>query len=447
MKLSLFFVPLLSLFSAMEIQAQSVPVSPEVISFTAKADNMYYTPARRELYYMIDLKAQQAPVSANRTPLNLSLVLDRSGSMSGDKISYARQAANFLINNLEPTDNLSLVIYDDKVDVLSASAKVSNKAALQNLVKTIDDRGSTNLSGGMLEGYAQAKTTYDPKMVNRVLLLSDGLANVGITENDKIMQIAKQKTREEGISVSTFGIGADFNELLMTGIAENANGNYYFIDSPDKIPAIFAQELKGLLSVVGQNLKLKVTFPQELRLEKVFGFPYQIQNNEVTLDLKDIFSAEQKTILFKFATPQAATNTLKIQATLTFDNASNYQRETMTREVVIFPTSDKFMYEANQNKDVLQNVVLMENNERMEEIAKQIDKGEYEEARKELQGLKTQFESQTKELPNNADLSKQKQLIMDYENQMKGAESMSDMDKKVMQKTMRSTNYSIRKKK
>lgn len=430
-----------------QLLAQNARIGGEPISFKAKANNEYLLPEQRELYYMIDLEARQASASASRPQLNLSLVLDRSGSMSGDKISYAKQAANFLINNLEATDNLSLVIYDDKVDLLSPSAKVSNKSALQDLVRGIEDRGATNLSGGMLEGYAQAKTTYNAKAVNRVLLLSDGIANAGITENDKLMQIAKQKTLADGISLSTFGVGADFNEILMTGLAENANGNYYFIDSPDQIPTIFAKELKGLLSVIGQNLKLKITFPSELKLEKVFGFPYQQQGNEITLDLKDIFSTEQKTILFKFLVLSQPKNELQINAILTYDNAENYNRETLTRKVIIAPTNDKYRYEKSIDKDVLQNIILMQNNEYLEEITNKIDRRQFNDARGDLQNLKITFEKQTKELPNNTDLNKQIQLINEYESKLKNAETMSDTDMKMMQKSTRGSNYSIRKKK
>ena len=102
--------------------------------------------------------------------------------------------------------------------------------------------------------------TKQEKYVNRALLLSDGLANQGITDEEKLQQIVQKKFREQGIGLSTFGVGSDFNELLMTNLSEYGGANYYFIDSPEKIPEIFAKELEGLLSVVAQSTKLSVKF-------------------------------------------------------------------------------------------------------------------------------------------------------------------------------------------
>jgi Ca-activated chloride channel family protein len=278
--------------------------SSKVITMTSLLDNPYYfTSANgKELYLYVRLKSGKAPENVSRTPLNISLVLDHSGSMKAErKLEYAKEAVKFVIDNLGSADKLSLVIYDTEVDLLSASAPVTNKELLKAKVDAIRDNGSTNLSGGMLEGYAQTKSTFDPKNVNRVLLLSDGLANHGITDPLKLQDIAKQKAREEGISISTFGIGADFNEDLMTNLAENGSGNYYFINSSDKIPEIFAQELKGLLSVVAQNSKLKIKYPgYNLKLTKVFGCPYAGSEGEVLIDFKDIFSEEEKVVLLKF---------------------------------------------------------------------------------------------------------------------------------------------------
>ncbi len=233
-----------------------IPLKNEILSLKVSSDNLYFTPDRKELYLYINIKAEKAREKKERTPLNLSLVLDRSGSMQGDKIKYACEACKFVADNLEPNDILSLVIYDDQVNVLSASAPVKDKLKLKQLINSITDRGSTNLSGGMLEGYNQVHTTHDKKRVNRVLLLSDGLANQGITDPKILQQMAREKNQTEGMTLSTFGVGEDFNELLMTGLAEYGSGNYYFIDSPDKIPTIFAKELQGLLSVVAQNTNI-----------------------------------------------------------------------------------------------------------------------------------------------------------------------------------------------
>ncbi len=240
------------------------------------------------------------PTESKRLPLNISLVLDRSGSMSGDKIEYVRRAASFVVDNLQPEDVLSIVSYDDNVEVEFPSSQVLNKELIKNKIRNLTDRGSTNLSGGMLEGFKQVKSTYKSGYVNRVLLLSDGLANAGVTDPALLRNMVTEKVRTEGISLSTFGVGADFNEDLMTSLAENGSGNYYFIESPDKIPAIFDQELKGLLSVVAQNMDLELVLPEGVQIDKVFGYPYKVEKGVLKIDFRDIFSEDTKGVLVAF---------------------------------------------------------------------------------------------------------------------------------------------------
>ncbi|MBC8109499.1 MAG: VWA domain-containing protein, partial [Verrucomicrobia bacterium] len=375
------------------------------ISLKVSADNLYVSKDRKEIYLFIDLKAKKATLQKERTPLNLSLVLDRSGSMSGDKIKYARQACKFVVENLEPDDNLSVVIYDDQVEILSASAPVKDKNALKRLIDGVTDRGSTNLSGGMLEGYNQTKKTYNTKHINRVLLLSDGLANAGITDEKVLQQIARQKNTEEHTTLSAFGIGADFNEVLMTNLAEYGSGNYYFIDSPDKIPSIFAKELQGLLSVVAQNASLKVKFPSKtLAVSKIFGYPGQVKNDEIVFDIKDVFSEEQKSVLIKFSVKEPFAEESAFETTLTYDDASTFKRILTTEKTHLKVTADKNLFDNSFNKEVLQQIILFENNERLETAMGEVDHGNYDKAKTLIIEIKTEMTVQMKRLPNNAEI-------------------------------------------
>ncbi len=429
-------------------QQQTSMNAENALQWKVALDNVYFVNDRKELYLYVDLKAQKAPKKNDRTPLNLSLVLDRSGSMGGDKIKYAREACKFVVDNLEPNDNLSIVIYDDQVDVLSASAPVKDKAALKKLIESVHDRGSTNLSGGMLEGFAQVKKTHQKNFVNRVLLLSDGLANQGITDEKVLQQLARQKNNEDNMTLSTFGVGADFNELLMTNLAEFGSGNYYFIDSPDKIPSIFAQELKGLLSVVAQNTTLRIKFPaKNLSVNQMFGYQGQVKGDELVFDLKDVFSEEQKAVLIKFSVKEPIRDEATFESTLTYDDAATFKRieETQTSKVVV--TSDKALFDRSFDKDVLQNIVLFENNSRLEDAMVDVDHHDFEKAKKTILVIKSEMEVQMQNLPASPELKRQYDAVLEYEKQVENAKTMSNEELKYSQKATRSSNYMIRKKK
>jgi Ca-activated chloride channel family protein len=424
--------------------------STQLIKMITLLDNPYYISADgKELYLYVRVKSGKAPENINRTPLNVSLVLDRSGSMGSDrKLENAKEAVKFVIDNLGSEDKFSLVIYDTDVEILSPSSPVTNKELLKKKVAEIFDRSATNLSGGMLEGYAQVKSTYLSKNVNRVLLLSDGLANEGITDPLKLHQIVKQRSTEDGISISTFGVGADFNEDLMTDLAEYGNGNYYFINSSDKIPEIFAKELKGLLSVVAQNSKLRIKYPgYNLKLNKVYGYPYSEENGEVIVDFKDIFSEEEKAVLLKFDITGPVKHLLEFESRLTYDNAVTYKREDLRQYVQLIPVSDTSKFSSGKSEEVSQNIVLFESNELMQKAIKAADERKFTEA-DSLAKMDIQYmEKSFKKIKADSALIKQYNNLKKYQKDMTNANTMSDYEFKSLQKSNKSSNYMIKKKK
>lgn len=420
-------------------------ISPSIFatSLSTKTDNQFVFGNKKDLYLYVVVQGGNAPKDNKRRPLNLSIVLDRSGSMQGDKLKYVKQAASFLTDQLNAEDRLSIVTYESGVEVIQPPTKVINKAMIKTKIASIVDAGSTNLSGGMLKGYSLVSANFAKDNVNRVLLLSDGLANVGISDPNKLQEIARKKTREEGISISTFGVGADFDEKMMTGLSEHGSGGYYFIDSPDKLPQIFGTELKGLLSVVAQNAKLKISFPAgKLRLANVYGYPYQSEKGEVIVDFKDVFANETKAVLIKFGLNDIS-SPLKIDTGLEFDDIETLKNSKQSSTVVIQSTTDEEQFKKGKDLEVEQNILLFETNETIENATDDVDKQDYKEAKRKLKISKTKLES----VKRNAELERQYKVITDYEKKLENVESMGSEEKSIMQKGSRSDAYKLKKKK
>jgi Ca-activated chloride channel family protein len=211
---------------------------------------------RRALDALIELSAAGAQVT--RRPLNLSLVLDRSGSMGGSSLTYAVRAARDLVNRMTADDTLSVVIYDDTVETLVAPTKVTDKDALHAALNSIRAGGLTNLSGGWLRGCELVKQHLQPDAINRVLLLTDGQANEGITDPKVIVNTAK-KQAAEGVITTTLGFGSYFNEDLLIDMASAAEGHFYFIQSPDEASDVFRIEIDSIASLAAQNLTATLT--------------------------------------------------------------------------------------------------------------------------------------------------------------------------------------------
>jgi len=269
----------------------------EQIKIDLALDKHFLLPGNRQVaYLMIKLTAPEEAAEI-RPVQNLSFVIDRSGSMSGDKLEYTKKAVSFAVGHLGEQDYCSIVAFDDMVSLVSSSRKVENKDMLKQSVMSIYPGGSTNLSGGMLLGLREVRLAYKKEQINRVLLLTDGMANVGVTDHSQLIEKAREMAAG-GVSLSTFGLGEDFEEDLLMAMAEAGSGNFYYIQSPDQIPGIFQQELSGLLSTVAQNLTVRVKPGQGATISGVLGYPFTAGDG-VTINLPDIYSGETKIILIE----------------------------------------------------------------------------------------------------------------------------------------------------
>jgi Ca-activated chloride channel family protein len=255
------------------------------------------------LYLQLSIAARDVTRPA-RKPLNLSIVLDRSGSMAEEgKMSHARAALHALINQLRHDDVLSLVIYDNEVDVLwPASPLGRRKDELRRLVNEVYPRGRTNLGGGLSEGYRQVGCNLQREYVNRVILLSDGLANEGVTDPGRLGGIA-QRERISGVSLTTIGVGLDYNENLMVDLSEQGGGNYYFIENPENLASVLRREFDQLSSMLAQSVVLELELGGGVTLHDVIGFEYHREGAKVKVPIGDLYANDSRELCAEISVP------------------------------------------------------------------------------------------------------------------------------------------------
>lgn len=254
--------------------------------------------------------------SRPRPALNLALVIDRSGSMSGEKLACVKRAAAHVLDLLNEGDRVAVVAYDTTVSLLAPSAPVtaSARAGLKASIEAMRSGNTTNLSGGWLEGCQQVADAIREGGVNRVLLLTDGLANVGITDLEELGLHAGQLLMR-GVATSTFGVGEGFNEHLLEHMANQGGGSFYYIASPREITGIFEAEFRELLAVTARQVEVRLGIPAGVAAQVLGGWRTVQNEGELCIWLGELAAGQRREVYIKLLTPPStAADALVLQA-------------------------------------------------------------------------------------------------------------------------------------
>lgn len=270
---------------------------------TRTSHPLLYSDRPTERFFEISIDTARSKSGVVPPPLNIALVLDRSGSMRGDKSTRSKQAAEYILAHLTDRDRVAVIVYDHKVDVVAESSYATSEhiRRCRNWLAEIEPRGMTNLFEGWLQGCDRLTDVDDTHFVTRVLLLTDGLANQGITDPSEIARHAGALF-ERGISTSTFGIGTDFDEDLLSKMADAAGGRFRYIEHAGLIPEAFRQEFGDLASVVAQHATLEVSFPESGSVEILGGVPHESKRGIVSVSIGDLYAGERRPYYFRFRT-------------------------------------------------------------------------------------------------------------------------------------------------
>jgi Ca-activated chloride channel family protein len=255
---------------------------------------------------LIAFRAQApAKASGGRRPLNLSLVIDRSGSMAGKPLKQAIQAAETLVRKLQPSDIVSIVVYDDTIRTIVAPQQVSDPNAICEKIHGVSAGGTTDLHGGWQQGCQHVMARKGEPLIHRVLLLTDGQANAGITDTKKLIDLAREQAKQ-GIVTTTLGFGGSFNEDLLIGMAEAGSGNFYFIETPEDASQVFQIEGESLAAIAAQDLvvTVKPARGSKAKVRDVLNnYPAQTGDDSTVALMGDVYAGEDKLLALEVEIP------------------------------------------------------------------------------------------------------------------------------------------------
>jgi len=342
---------------------------------------------RGTVYLRLSLKGLAAEKRGKRTPINAAIVIDRSGSMMGNRIDAAKEGARVALKRLSSDDKIALVAYNHGVDVLSPAAPLRDAA--DRLTKAIDGLeagGTTALYAGVKEGGRQVEEFLADNGVNRVVLLSDGLANVGPSRPSDLADLGRSLAAK-GISVSTIGLGLDYNEDLMQRLAAASDGNHAFVERPSDLAEIFDREFGDALAVSARDITIIIECKSGFTPKRILGRDGSIEGDKVTLKLNQLQALNERYVVIEMEGAdthgEGAADVADVRVTYT-DLDSGKAAEAQAKPTVRFSSNAKEI-DDSLNKTVMSQVTQQIATEQSEKAVELRDKGDIAGARKVLE--------------------------------------------------------------
>ena len=289
------------------------------LSFEALASSQHVLSSAENFVLYVLLEAVARGKAGGRLPLNLGVVIDRSGSMYDEqRLEFVVEAVKFLAGNLAPDDKVAIVAFADQARVIVTPEQVHNRDSVVQAIDRIDDLeigGGTQMALGMRAAIDEVNKNLDTTRLNRVLVLTDGQTYQETACIDLVRQ------NREQISFSTMGVGVEFNEKLLQQLAQDSNGKYHFIGNPSEIPNIFEDELLGLRSVSVRNGRIDVTLSQGVQVRESFraspeiyamGTPMLGDDRKISYEIGDLESGVPGSVLLTLVLPPRKPGTVRM---------------------------------------------------------------------------------------------------------------------------------------
>ncbi len=319
----------------------------------------------------------------NLNNVDMVIVLDRSGSMAGKKINDAKNAAIELISRLNASDRFALVTYSNNVNIISGLVNMtpSAKSRLNTMIAGISAGGNTNLGQGLETGIGILSSAAKTGNCGRLILISDGLANKGITDINALGNMASVAVKKE-FSISTAGVGNDFNENLMTAIADHGTGNYYFMENPSAFAAVFNNEFEKTRTAAATSVQIRFDEKNGIKLLDAGGYPIVTKNNTAVFFPGDLMSNETRKLFLNIKVPVDRITSFEISGiSLQYHYKEKPYRVSLSNPLNLACVKDPHAAIASIDRQTWEHKVIKEDFSRLkEEVAGYIKSGRKDEA-------------------------------------------------------------------
>ncbi len=315
----------------------------ETVQLRAELSSPVIEAGRKQTTFLkVALTGFKLEDSSERTPANIAIVLDKSGSMGGEKLRSAKEAARMAVNLLNENDIISIISYDSTVNVLVPATKVSDKRAINLAIDRMRSGGKTALFAGVSKGAAEVRKFLDKDRVNRVILLSDGQANIGPSSPSELGNLGASLSKD-GITVTTIGLGTGYNEDLMANLAGYSDGNHAFVKDAEDLARIFKYEFGDVLSVVAQDVEIIIQCKNGIKPIRILGRDGTILGQTVRTSMSQLYSEQEKFVLIEVEVPagKAKQEVSLADVSVNYQNMQSRQQDKLAENMKVAYSASK----------------------------------------------------------------------------------------------------------
>ena len=424
MRIASFTLLLAALFG------RGLSAAPEALTLTAATDRTIYNGGNQAIYVEARIGAPGAAIAEDSTVRNIALVLDRSGSMAGEPVQALRQAVAGALGGLGERDIVSVVLFGSEVETLVAAQRRAEIGDLGALLARIEPAGGAALYDALNQGAAQLRRHSTSATVNHLVMVTDGPATKGPRERDDFLRLVEAFARE-GFTLSTIGLGVDFEEDLLAALARSGGGQFRFAAQPPDLVAALGAELGRLRTPVAQDVELAIEFGHGAEEIETAGWEAAtIERRTATYRFPAVFAGQDVSVL-------AGARWLALASTASFatvrlrwkDVATGAVRET-GRQLTVYFDSNSWASKKSINRDVMRAAAAAIVSEGMQKAIEQLDRGDARRAQKELQRARDSARDINYDL-DDAVIAERLRVLDAYLVELK-ARGLNELDRKIL---------------
>jgi len=295
-----------------------LPRAGQGVALDVRWGNDQIGTSQRDAVMQVGFTTAHANDRTDLRPVNLTLVIDKSGSMAeSDKMSRVKESLQTMLAKLRPEDIVSIVVFDSTAAVLFPASPIGDGRELRHAIDCIEPGGSTNLHAGLMLGYKEQAKNFRKGATNRVIMLTDGIANVGVVKPEQIAAESSEYNAT-GIDLSTIGVGLDLNNDLLRTLARSGRGLYHFVSDYHDIEKVFVQEVQSLLSSVAKSVEVTIDHDPGLEIAKIYGYAPRAHTNGVSIPLENMNSGLTQVVMLRFKVRNPVSGSYRVKVRLSY---------------------------------------------------------------------------------------------------------------------------------